>query len=212
VDLSNPIRSVIPSGQAEVLAVLARTEQPLTGRRVADLTNGRLSQKGTNLALRALVRAGLVLVEAHPPANLYRLNRQHLAAPSIEDLAGLRNRLIEAMRVHIAEWTIPAWGAWLFGSAARGDGSEDSDIDVLVVRPDSVDPADDAWGEQVDRFASAVTAWTGNRCAIVDDGHDEFVDLLASEERLAVELRADAVALTPRSLPRPPSSRTGARR
>lgn len=199
VDLSNPIRSVIPIGQGEVLVVLARTEQPLTGRRVADLTNGRLSQKGTNLALRALVRAGLVLVEAHPPANLYRLNRQHLAARSIEELATLKGRLIDAMKEHLREWAIPAWGAWLFGSAARGDGDEGSDIDVLVVRPD---PADDAWDDQVDRFAATVTAWTGNRCEIIEYTPDELVDLLAREDRLAVDLRADGVALTPRQLPR----------
>lgn len=202
MDLSNPIRSVIPVGQGEVLAVLARTEQPLTGRGVADLTNGRLSQKGTNLALRALVRAGLVLVEAHPPANLYRLNRQHLAARSIEELATLRGRLIDAMKGHLSDWVIPAWGAWLFGSAARGDGDEDSDIDVLVVRPDPADDSEAAWDDQVDRFAAAVTAWTGNRCEIIEYRPDELADLLAREERLAVDLRADGVALTPRQLPR----------
>jgi hypothetical protein len=203
VDLSNPIRSVIPIGQGEVLAVLARTEQPLTGRRVADLTNGRLSQKGTNLALRALVRTGLVLVEAHPPANLYRLNRQHLAARSIEELVTLRGRLIDAMRGHLRDWMIPAWGAWLFGSAARGDGDEGSDIDVLVVRPDAADDAEAAWDDQVDHFAAAVLAWTGNRCAVIEYGPDELAALLAREDRLAVDLRADGVALTSRQLPRP---------
>lgn len=203
MDLSNPIRSVIPVGQGEVLAVLARTEQPLTGRRVADLTNGRLSQTGTNVALRALVRAGLALVEAHPPAKLYRLNRQHLAARSIDELATLRGRLLDAMKGHLREWVIPAWGAWLFGSAARGDGDEDSDIDVLVVRPD--DAADDAWDDQVDRFAATVTAWTGNRCEIIEYGTDEFANLLVREDRLAVSLRSDGVALTSRQLPRRPA-------
>ncbi len=195
--------------------MLARTEQPLTGRRVADLTDGRLSQKGTNLALRALVRAGLVLVEAHPPANLYRLNRQHLAAPSIDELVTLRARLIDAMRGDIGSWTIPAWGAWLFGSAARGDGDDASDIDVLVVRPDPADAPDTApdtvatapdsaavWDNQVDLFSAAVLAWTGNRCEIVEYRPGEFADLLAGEERLAIDLQADGVALTPRPLPR----------
>lgn len=202
VDLSNPIRSVIPVGQGEVLAVLARTEQALTGRRVAELTDGRLSQKGTNLVLRALVRAGIVLVESHPPANLYRLNRQHLAAGSIEELAWLRTRLIDSMREHLSGWAIPAWGAWLFGSAARGDGGETSDIDVLVVSPD--EPGDDAdvdWHDQVDRFAAAVMAWTGNSCEVVEYRSDELVDLLIRDERLAHGLRADGIALTSRRLP-----------
>lgn len=205
MDLSNPIRSVIPVSQGEVLAVLARTDRPLTGRRVAELTDGRLSQKGTNLALRALVRAGLVLAEAQPPANLYRLNRQHLAAPSIEALVSLRERLIAAMAEHIAGWKIPTDGAWLFGSAARGDGNESSDIDVLVLRPGALD---DTWDDQVEQFASAVTAWTGNRCAVVEYATGEFAELMdRAEDRLAVGLRADAIALTSAELPRSATAR-----
>jgi len=200
VDLSNPIRSVIPASQGEVLAVLARTDRPLTGRRVAELTDGRLSQKGANLALRALVRAGLVLVEPQPPSNLYRLNRQHLAAPSIEALVSLRDRLIAAMAEHIAGWKIATDGAWLFGSAARGDGDESSDIDVIVLRPDEVD---DAWDDQVEQFASAITAWTGNRCAVIEYTTGEFAELMnRAEDRLAVGLRSDAVALTSAEMPR----------
>lgn len=206
MDLSNPIRSVIPVGQGDVLAVLARTDRPLTGRRVAELTDGRLSQKGTNLALRALVRAGLVLVEAHPPANLYRLNREHLAAPSIEALVALRERLIAAMTAHIGSWEIPTEGAWLFGSAARG-GGEASDIDVLVLRPEPVDEG--VWGAQLERFATAVTTWTGNRCEVVEYTAEEFTELMRhGEDRLAVGLHADAVALTPTPLPRRTPTRT----
>lgn len=205
MNLSSPIRSVIPVAQGEVLAVLTRTDQPLTGRGVAELTDGRLSQKGTNLALRTLVRAGLVLVEAHPPANLYRLNRQHLAARSIEELATLRARLLEAMTEHIRNWAIPTEGAWMFGSAARGDGDEASDIDVLVLRPDPVDQ--DAWDDQVERFGAAVSAWTGNRCQIVEYTGSEFVDLTGRDDRLTVDLRADAVDLTPRKFPRPTAAR-----
>jgi len=208
VDLSNPIRSVIPVGQGEVLAVLARTDRPLTGRRVAELTDGRLSQKGTNLALRALVGSGLVVVEAQPPANLYRLNRQHLAAPSIEALVALRDRLIAAMAEHIDAWKVRTEGAWIFGSAARGDGDETSDIDVLVLRPTQVD--DDIWDDQVEQFAAAVTAWTGNRCEVVEYTSEEFAELMGrAEDRLAVGLRADAVALTPRELPRRVAARLG---
>lgn len=204
--LSNPIRSVIPVGQGDVLAVLARTDRPLTGRRVAALTDGRLSQKGTNLALRALVRAGLVLVEAQPPANLYRLNRGHLAAPSIEALVALRDRLITAMTEHIDSWEIHAEGAWLFGSAARGDGDEASDIDVLILRPDPVDEG--SWDIQVERFATAVTTWTGNRCEVVEYTSKEFTEVMrGADDRLTVGLRADSVALTPTPLPRRTSTR-----
>lgn len=211
MDLGNPIRSVIPSVQGEVLSVLARTDQPLTGRRVADLANGRVSQKGANLALRALVAAGLVTVEDHPPAKLYALNRRHLAAPSLEVLASLRERLIEAMRAHLAGWSPPAWGAWLFGSAARGDGDETSDIDVLLVRPDRVDDSDPDWLDQVERFADAVLGWAGNRCEVVEYSLAELEELFARNDRLAQDLRSDGIGLTDRRLPRRGSEHGDAR-
>lgn len=195
MDLSNPIRSVIPSAQGASLAVLARTTQPLSGRGVAALTDGQVSPKGVSLALRALVEAGLVLVEDHPPAKLYRLNRRHLAADAIVALADLRGRMINTMREQISQWDPAAADVWLFGSAARGEGAADSDIDVLLVRPDNLDLEDDSWTVQVEQFVDDVTAWTGNPCAVVEYSETEFAELLSSRRRLAIELRADAVSL-----------------
>lgn len=200
MDLTSPIRSVIPSVHGDVLAVLARTERSLTGRRVAELTNGRVSQKGANLALRALSEAGLVDVEDHPPAKLYSLNRRHLAAAAIIELTSLRERLLDGIRSQLASWSIPVWGAWIFGSAARADGDASSDIDVLIVRPDGVDEGNDLWLDQVERFATEVTAWTGNRCEVSEYARKEFDALLLDEGRLARDLRSDGIALTERRL------------
>ncbi|HEX9682222.1 MAG TPA: hypothetical protein VGA13_04020 [Acidimicrobiales bacterium] len=201
MDLSNPIRSVIPAAQGEVLAVLARTEEPLSGRRVADLTDGRVSQKGVNLVLRALVAAGLVTAEDHPPAKLYRLNRRHLAANSVAALATLREQLIDAMQSQFETWTVPAWGAWLFGSAARGGGDATSYIDVLIVRPDDVEEGDAEWLGQLEHLVTGVGEWTGNSCEIVEYAAGEFEALMAREDRLAADLRSDGVALTAQRLP-----------
>ena len=201
MNISNPIRSVIPAVHGDVLAVLARTESPLTGRGISGLIEGS-SQAGVQKSLSALVDAGVVLVESHPPANLYRLNRRHLAADAIVELATMRSRLLEAMRADLATWSPAPWGAWLFGSAARSEGSTASDIDVLLVRPDRIDELDEGWVTQVDRLVDGVTAWTGNACAIVEYSRSEFDELLNSEERLARDLRNDAVALTDRRLPR----------
>lgn len=201
MDLSNPIRSVIPSVQGDVLAVLARTEAPLTGRGISGLIDG-VSPSGVKLALRTLTDAGLVLVESHPPANLYRLNRRHLAAHAITALASLRAQLVTAMRDNITSWDPAPWGAWLFGSAARGDGSTASDIDVLVVRPDALDEEDPHWTAQLDRLTDDVVAWTGNPCVIIEYSRTQFDDLLASTERLAGDIRTDGIALTSRRIPR----------
>jgi predicted nucleotidyltransferase len=202
VNLSSPIRSVIPTLQGDVLAVLARTSQPLTGRGVAGLVGDRASVAGVNVALRSLVDSGLVLGEEHPPSILYRLNRRHLATHSIEELADLRGQLLAAVREHLLSWSVAPWGAWLFGSMARGEGAAGSDIDILLVRPDHVVADDSRWLSQIDVFVDDVKAWTGNPCRVLEYSATEFHDLLTGPERLATDLRTDGLALTSRRLPR----------
>jgi hypothetical protein len=143
--------------------------------------------------------------EPHRPVILYRLNRHHLATESIESLANLRGQLLDKIREHIDAWSIPARGAYLFGSAARGEGTVESDIDVLIVRPDELDAGDPTWIGQLHAFASDVTAWTGNDCRVADFSEREFGELLASPERLAKDLRSDAINLTDRRVPRMPA-------
>lgn len=70
MDMSSPISSVIPSAHGAALAVLARAEEPLSGRAVATLTNGRFGQWRVNEVLGQLADAGLVLRESRPPAKL----------------------------------------------------------------------------------------------------------------------------------------------
>ena len=53
----------------------------------------------------------------------------------------------------------PAYAA-VFGSAARGSMTADSDLDLLLVRPD--DAPEDVWAAQVDQLVEDVTRWTGN--------------------------------------------------
>ena len=70
MDLSNPIHSVIPSVQGDVLVTLARSGRPLSGRGVAELVSDRASPSGVKAALRSLVASGLVTAEPHPPVIL----------------------------------------------------------------------------------------------------------------------------------------------
>jgi predicted nucleotidyltransferase len=196
VNVSSPISSVIPSVHGVVLAVLARTYVPLSGRRIAELTDGRASPRRVNDVLRELAEAGIVLRESHPPAYLYRLNRDHVAAPGIEALTEMRGELLDRMRKALAEWAPPSPpAAWMFGSAARGDGSVRSDIDILLLRPDDVDIADEVWAQKFSDFARAVENWSGNYCELVEFSEAEFADMVANGERLVEELRRDSTHL-----------------
>lgn len=195
MDISIPLRSVIPSAQADVLMVLAGTSESLTGRRVADLTEGAVSQKSVSLILNDLVHSGIVLREIHGSAFSHTLNREHLAFDAIVALATTRGRLIEKMTELIAGWDIPPAAVWLFGSAARGDGTEESDIDIFVVRDTSVHQDDPAWETQVDRLGDRVSAWTGNACQIVEYSTEEVTTLAHRGEALILSVRAEGILI-----------------
>lgn len=56
-------------------------------------------------------------------------------------LVECRDEALQRMRVQLRAWAVPCEFAALFGSAGTGAMTAESDIDMLVVRPDSVPPA-----------------------------------------------------------------------
>ena len=79
----------------------------------------------------------------------------------------------------------------MFGSAARGDGAADSDIDLRIVRPADVGDEAPTWRMQIETLADAVHARTGNSAAIVELAEDEFQDLAERRPAIAADLRDD---------------------
>lgn len=145
-----------------------------------------------------LVELGLAEREAGGSALLYELNRDHLAVPAIEQLAELRALLVERLRAELAGWECQPVAAVLFGSAARGDGGPDSDIDLFVVRPAGVDEDDAAWRAQIDGLAEGVRAWTGNNAGIAELGAGELEDLIDRAPPVLDSIRDDGVVLVGR--------------
>ena len=88
--LAYPLQSVIPSAHGAVLGVLARTFEPMTGRRIATLTRPRFSQSRVNRLLGELARDGIADVVCPSAGKHYQLNREHVAAPGILALASIR--------------------------------------------------------------------------------------------------------------------------
>jgi hypothetical protein len=54
----------------------------------------------------------------------------------------------------------------VFGSAARGEMRANSDIDLLLVRPDKCDR--ERWDELVSGLAADITEWTGNDTQVLE--------------------------------------------
>ncbi len=110
-------------------------------------------------------------------------------------LCSLKATLLDRLRDQIRSWPTPPQAAALFGSAARGDGGTASDVDVLLVRPDTVDEADEAWGRQVEVLRDRVKAWTGNHCQIYEVDGTGLAEHAEQGEPIVAEWRRDALSL-----------------
>jgi predicted nucleotidyltransferase len=177
-----------------VLTVLAGTTRPLTGREVARLA-GRRGHSGVLLVLNRLTEHGLVDREEAGRALLYTLNRDHLIAPAVLLLAGIRAELRRRIAQALEEWVTPPLHVSMFGSAARGEGDTSSDIDLFVVRPEGISAEDEQWRAQLDDLATRIRRWTGNHAGIADVGEDELRELERAKRPILLELRKDAITL-----------------
>ena len=141
---------------------------------MASLVDGQVGRSRVNSVLGELAASGLVLRVPHPPTVLYQLNREHVAAPFVEGLANMRHALLDRIRSEAQAWSRPAAAVWLFGSAARGEGSADSDIDILVVRFKNLDEDEQMWRTQLSQLEENVRRWSGNPCAVLELSMDEL--------------------------------------
>ena len=92
---SMPARSVLPRVDAPVLLALYGSTRPLTGRRLAVLAV--VSRTAVIAILSRLTSAGMVFAEQLGAAMPHLGNRDHVAWPAIEALAGMRNAVLPAV-------------------------------------------------------------------------------------------------------------------
>lgn len=159
MDISRPLATVTPTVDGDVLAVLAQNEATFTPGQLRRRL-GRYSEAGIRKVVMRLTEQGIVHADRVGNAVTYRLNRDHLAAGPIIELAHLQGTLLTRLEQHLTGWTVPPVYAAVFGSAARGEITSSSDLDLLLVRPD--DAPQSTWDEQVAELSRAVSAWTGN--------------------------------------------------
>lgn len=218
MDLSDPTRSVTPTLDGAVLAVLAAAGHPLTVGQVATAA-ARGSEIGIRRSLARLVEQGTVRATLMGRNNVHELNRDHVAAGIALALAGLRTELWSRVRAELTSWHPRPLYASVFGSAARGDGDTGSDIDLLVVHPpfpgeskpprmsatlrsqiaDALGPADGdvarQWEIQIDRLRERVERWTGNAVQVVDMSLDGWRHPDRHARSLLSEIERDGIEL-----------------
>ncbi len=170
MELEHPLAVVTAGVDGEVLYSLASTTSGLTVPQLVAVIVSR-SPAGIRRSLERLTTQGIVTRQVVGRTQLFSLNREHLAAGAIRDLAGLRSRFLERLRTTVAAWPEPPVFGAIYGSAARGEMHADSDIDLLLVRPPGV--GDDQWTSRLAQLTSQVTQWTGNDARIVDMDESE---------------------------------------
>jgi len=188
--LAHPLSSLVPTLAGPILEVLAHTTKPLAGREVMRLLFREASQQGVQNVLDELAAHGLVTQMAAGNSVLNTLNREHILAPFIVRMADLRNELLAELATIVSEEAPSARRAILFGSMARGDADEQSDIDVILVWAD-----EDSGQETDESIASRVYELTGNECRLLHYTASEFEalpdrapDLFASVSSEGIDL------------------------
>lgn len=154
--LHKPFEAITPTLDGDVLLVLARAEASFTGGQLARMIPDA-SEDGVRRAAQRLVTQGIVLMERVGQAHNYSLNRKHLVAEPVIAIAKARETLATRVHDRVTAWMEQPNVVVLFGSAARGQMSRDSDIDLLVVGQGT-----ERWDDQLLDLELAVRQWTGN--------------------------------------------------
>jgi predicted nucleotidyltransferase len=226
MDVSDPTRAVTPTLDGPVLAVLAAAGRPMTVGQVA-AQSARGSEIGVRRSLARLVEQGIVRSTLMGRNQVHELNREHVASDIAILLAGLRSALWDRFREEFKGWRVRPLYACVFGSAARADGDEASDIDLFLVHPpfpgekkpqrmtstiksqlaDAVgtfvasspdnDPAPQ-WERQLDQLRDRTESWTGNSLQVVDLSFHEWRHPAATHQALLAEVERDGIQLMKR--------------
>jgi predicted nucleotidyltransferase len=197
--MSNAISAVIPSLEGRVLQVLARTDTPLSGSRIAGLIPN-VTVEGVRRTLHRLLASGLVIAEPVPPAILYSANRDHVLWPSVERLMSDADQIVRLLQVRIIQFIDvlirddhdrERLSVALYGSVARGDSGPDSDIDIVLIAPD--DMRDEVIDGLVATLIDGVQAATGNECNVYAVTRTQLGDLIEEGDPMVASWRSDAV-------------------
>ena len=193
VDFVHPVQAVIPGAQGRVLAVLAQTTAALNLSTLARLADVSVAQ--ASRVMPGLVDLGLVERREIPPSSQFRLIRQNVAAQAIIDLARSRDTALDRIGAAAAALPFQPVSVIVFGSFARGEADDHSDLDAVIVRPDEVDEDDDAWATAIERWRSDAQAITGNRIEILEVARHEAGTKLAGNAPLWRDVMRDGVVV-----------------
>jgi predicted nucleotidyltransferase len=196
VDFRRPVEAVIPGARGRILAVLAETGGELNLRTVARLA--QVSPAQASRVLPELANLGVVERRDAPPSSLFSFVDEHVAARAVRALSRARETVLEQLGDLAAAIRPAPISAVLFGSLARGDADEVSDVDIALVRPEVGD--DDEWTASVEEFRAAARRLTGNPVRVLEVAARDLSRRLRSKNQLWTDIARDGVRLYGQSI------------
>ena len=193
MDFRRAVEAIIPDAQGRVLATLAHTTQELSLSTLAEVSGVSLAHVAR--VVPRLVTLGVVERRDVPPAVMVRLNVEHLASRAILMLSNLHHSFLEELRESAQHLDPAPANVTLFGSFARGDDDAGSDVDVVVVRPDSIDQDDPIWADSVTRWETHVRDISGNPVNRIEISEGEAAKLARSRRPLWKAIRSEGIVL-----------------
>ena len=193
MDFVHPVRALIPGVQGRVLAVLAETTAELNLRTVAQLAEVSTAQ--ASRVMPGLVELGLVERRDVPPSLLFRLNRENAASQVVVSLASLYDTVLARIGEVVGQMSVLPVSVIVFGSFARRAADRDSDIDVVIVRPDEVDGEDETWVAEVEQWCRDARSISGNTVEVIEIGLASAIEKLTSGGPLWTEIARDGLVV-----------------
>jgi predicted nucleotidyltransferase len=187
------VEALIPGVQGRVLAVLARTEAELTMRSVAELAG--VSANQATVVLNRLVRLGLVERREVGASGLVRLIRENEAARSVLELMDLRQGVLDRLKGEAKKIRPAPTCLAVFGSFARGEAHEGSDVDILVVPPPDAQAEPDQWTAALGQWSDRAGRIAGNPVNLVEAPVEELPRLVRRERAPWRTIAEEAVVL-----------------
>jgi predicted nucleotidyltransferase len=181
---SEPFGGVIPGARGAVLAVLLRTDAPLTGRQIHALLSDEYSLWTVQEALKALTQLGLVNTQTVGRAGVHTINEDHVSVAPLRALLDPITALTYTVREAVGT---DVKAVILFGSVARGEANIYSDVDLAVIAPAG-------WDGRAD-LEDAVRMRLGNNCDVLVFTPEDFTRLADIGEPVVREILTSGVAL-----------------
>jgi len=167
----------------------------------------KVSSYTVSVNLSKLAKEGLVAVKKEGREKYYRINLKNAEARKLCELFETQKReafysnnrrlawVLQEFAKNLSDFLPEVQSAVLFGSAARGEATKASDVDVLVLVPNVNEREFKQLSKHVDDIASKVRSRFPVRLSPIVVTLEDFQKGLGEGQRFAMDVQRDAIVI-----------------